>query len=57
MTKKTCYTAPTVNILDVELEVMLAASKETDVNISDKETDDDAMMTHKKDSPWSFTWE
>ena len=55
MTTKKCYTAPKAELYDFETEVILSLS----VQISDKETEDDASMTNKKDqnNPWEFTWE
>ena len=56
--KKHVYTVPTVEIIDFETEHILSGSdNKFDVNISNKETEADASMTHKKDAPWSHTWE
>lgn len=57
MNKKHFYTVPTVEIIDLGTERILAASNFKDVNISDEITEDDAVMSQKKDSPWSYTWE
>ena len=54
MNKKHVYTVPTVEIIDIETGHILSGSN---VDIFDKPTDDDASMTHKKDAPWSHTWE
>ena len=59
MNKKQFYTVPTVEIIDLGTDRILAASnfKDKDVNISDEITEDDAVMSHKRYSPWSYTWE
>ena len=54
MNKKHVYTVPTVEIIDIETSQILSGSN---VDIFDKPTEDDAIMTHKKENTWSHTWE
>ena len=56
MTKKQFYTAPSVEVFDFATEVMLIGSKKTDVDVYEEETEDDAVMSNKK-NPWQHTWE
>ena len=57
MTKKQFYTAPTLEILALEAEVILAGST-TDIPVYDGEDDgSDAIMSNKKDNPWEHSWE
>ncbi len=50
------YLAPELKVTTIELQGVIAASS-VKVSISDKVTDDDAMMNNKLDNPWEHTWE
>lgn len=50
------YLAPELKVTTIELQGVIAASS-VKVSISDKVTDDDAMMSNKLDYSWEYTWE
>ena len=54
MNKKT-YIAPTMEALNIETEVMIAASENV-FSISDKTTEDDATMTNEHRGTWGNLW-
>lgn len=54
MNMKKQYEAPLTHAIKMDAAEMLAASQ---VKISDKITEDDAIMTQKGDNPWQYTWE
>ena len=55
MNKKQYYVAPQLRVVVLGVNRMLASSKE--VGASDKVTNDNAVMNHVKQEPWSHTWE
>ncbi|MEE0804010.1 MAG: hypothetical protein U0L77_01130 [Prevotellamassilia sp.] len=55
MNKKQYYVAPQLRVVELGVNHMLASSKE--VGASDKVTNDNAVMNHVKQEPWSHTWE
>lgn len=56
MTKKQFYTAPTLEILALEAEVILAGST-TDIPVYGEDDESNAIMSNKKDNPWEHSWE
>ncbi|MBQ2123483.1 MAG: hypothetical protein II200_05795 [Bacteroidaceae bacterium] len=56
MISKKQYAAPSLNIIYIETEGMLAASNNA-VMISDSVTEDDARMSGSRDEGWNHTWE
>lgn len=56
MISKKQYVAPSLNIVYIETEGMLAASNNA-VMISNSVTEDDAAMSNSRNEPWESTWE
>ena len=56
MISKKQYAAPSLNIICIETEGMLAASNNA-VMISNSVTEDDARMSNSRNEPWESTWE
>ena len=50
------YIKPTLEAAHFELQGVIATSNQK-VNISNSTTDADALMSNKKENPWSHTWE
>ena len=51
---KKIYIAPAMEITEIEMVSMLAASP--DVDIYDKPTDDDAVMSNRRRGTWGNLW-
>lgn len=51
------YIKPTLEATHFELQGVIATSKPEEVKIYDDITDADALMSKKKENPWSYTWE
>ena len=51
------YINPTLEAAHFELQGVIAVSKPEVVKIYDDITDADALMSKKKENPWSYTWE
>ena len=56
MISKKQYAVPSLNIIYIETEGMLAASNNA-VMISNSVTEDDARMSGSRDEGWNHTWE
>ena len=56
MNKKRFYAVPTVEIIDIETQHVLAGSK-FEIGVYNTTTNADASMTNKKEEPWHHTWE
>ena len=52
---KKAYIAPTMEALNIETEVMIAASENV-FSISDETTDDDAAMSNGHRGTWGNLW-
>jgi hypothetical protein len=51
------YIKPTLEATLLDLQGVIAVSKPEEVKIYDDITDADALMSKKKENPWSYTWE
>ena len=56
MISKKQYAAPSLNILYIETQGMIATSGNV-VNISNQVTDEDARMSGSRDEGWNHSWE
>ena len=54
--KKKQYIAPEVEIAEIEMVSMLAASK-FNGSVSDEETEDDAWMSNDRRGSWGNLWD
>ena len=50
------YLAPVLKVANVELQGLIAASA-SKTPVSDKVTNDDALMNNKLNNDWKHTWE
>ena len=53
--EKKLYIAPTMEVAELEIVEMLAASS-PDFNISDETTDEDAVMSNDRRGEWGNLW-
>ena len=51
------YIKPTLEATLLDLQGVIATSNPEVVKIYDDITEDDALMSKKKENPWSYTWE
>lgn len=51
------YIKPTLEETLLDLQGVIATSNPEEVKIYDDITEDDALMSKKKENPWSYTWE
>ncbi len=53
--EKKLYIAPTMEVAELEIVEMLAASNK-DFNVSDETTEDDAVMSNRHRGEWGNLW-